>query len=92
MALSFKCRINQGILHTPCSGTTDNDFDAHNDPCTCICHSNKEKFYLLLCIPCTETSRPLPQPFSSAKERGEWASGHTAGTGHAEWRVWEEEK
>lgn len=44
-------------------------------------------FYLLLCLDCEPL---LPMPFYSQRERGEWASGHTAGTGHEQWRVWQE--
>lgn len=33
----------------------------------------------------------LAMPFDTRKERGEWASEHTKGTGHDNWRVYEEE-
>lgn len=47
-------------------------------------------FYLLVCRDCDDRERLLPLPFNSAAARGKWAAGHTAGTGHDRWTVWEE--
>lgn len=46
-------------------------------------------FYLLVCLDCVD-AKPLPIPFGSARERGQWASAHTAGTGHDRWWVKDE--
>jgi len=37
---------------------------------------------LLVCRDCGDD---LVLPFPSYRERGRWATGHTAGTGHARW-------
>jgi len=42
--------------------------------------------YMLICQQCAP---PLPMPFTTAKERGEWATKHKAATGHATWTVWD---
>jgi hypothetical protein len=45
-------------------------------------------FYLLVCRDCTTGgAQPLPIPFGSARERGQWATAHTTGTGHDHWWV-----
>lgn len=44
-------------------------------------------FFLLICRQCEPE---IPMPFASAEERGRWAGAHTRGTGHDQWRVWEE--
>lgn len=44
-------------------------------------------FYLLICRECGDGD--LVMPFGSAAERGKWAAGHTAGTGHGRWFVTE---
>jgi hypothetical protein len=58
------------------------------------------KYYLLLCKECAieaslkaepDSPLPLPIPFASQAERGEWASKHTRGTGHDKWLVLEQE-
>lgn len=49
-----------------------------------------EVFYLLVCLECGDPERPLPIPFGSPAERGKWAAAHTRGTGHDNWRVWDE--
>lgn len=43
--------------------------------------------YVLVCRECQP---PLPMPFTSAEERGKWASLHTKGTGHDLWLVRDE--
>jgi hypothetical protein len=44
-------------------------------------------FYVIVCRLCGDPDRPLPMPFNSPAERGKWAAGHTAGTGHDRWFV-----
>jgi hypothetical protein len=42
-------------------------------------------YYLLVCRECGDPDQSLAMPFDSAAARGEWASGHTAATGHDRW-------
>lgn len=44
-------------------------------------------WYLLVCRECDQNERLLPQPFSSAADRGHWAAEHTRLTGHDRWLV-----
>lgn len=44
-------------------------------------------WYLLRCLVCEPS---LDMPFTSAEERGRWSAAHSAGTGHNQWRVWNE--
>ena len=44
-------------------------------------------FYVLVCRLCGDPDNPLPMPFESPAERGKWAAGHTAATGHDRWFV-----
>lgn len=60
------------------------DFDEQPDGSVRIVPKIVRKFYMLACLPCGG----LPIPFDSQAERGGWAAGHTAGTGHDTWRVW----
>ena len=48
---------------------------------------NQRTFYLLACLECGDPEKPLMMPFESPRERGQWAAGHTAGTGHDQWLV-----
>lgn len=54
-----------------------------------VIENTDRRFYLLSCVVC-DGDRPLPMPFGSPAERGKWAAEHNAGTGHDEWRVWDE--
>lgn len=51
--------------------------------------------YVLVCRQCGDPDRPLPMPFSTPDERGQWASEHTNTTGHDQWLLldqpWPEE-
>lgn len=51
-----------------------------------------EKWYVLYCRQCDEDSYPMAIPFASARERGQWATEHTKGTGHNRWIVVDEPK
>lgn len=44
-------------------------------------------FYVLVCRQCGDPDRPLPMPFGTQDERGQWASEHTKATGHDQWLV-----
>lgn len=52
--------------------------------------------YLLVCLECNkdieDPERVQIVPFESAKDRGQWASAHTKGTGHDRWWVKDQRK
>jgi hypothetical protein len=58
------------------------------NPVTRIATSS-DLVYLLACKVCSAQPREDMIPFDSARERGEWATKHTAGTSHASWLVLE---
>lgn len=48
-------------------------------------------WYILVCRECSP-DLDMPMPFATPKERGEWASDHTRGTGHNNWLVLDQDE